>query len=294
MIKSAGAISKLSNLAAAIREKRSTPKEVTIDRKQWWIWRFSAVRVRETLRSIVGRILSPVFSLVFLGMLFWLAFRTLGPGGTGLPSTQPILEFSHWIIPLLTSSLALGFAVMAIIQLFKPEIRATFHLREIARWIHRFPVNEFLEIVSPQAHAALLELPIEQLAAQIQAASDAALVIRSSESKILFDFLGYAYKDLGLVAFPDDPKQQGQLAYFIQRRLDDLQIQVRRGWRRLLRLMSVSVSLLLTFLVASVLGLWDGHIVGTAFLVLLFTLVGAFFASVARDIVAILERLRNS
>jgi len=196
------------------------------------------------------------------------------------------------MVPLLTSSLALGFAVMAIIQLFKPEVRAAFHLREIARWLHGRPPYEFLEIVSPKAGDALLELPIEQLTAQIQAASDAALTIRSTLARELVESV-VGRQDIPFDSIPNDPREQSRVGYIIQRRLDDLQIQVRRGWRRLLRLMSVSISLFLTTFLASILGLWHRGLVGTAFLVLLFSLLGAFFASVARDIVAIIERLRN-
>ena len=172
-------------------------------------------------------------------------------GGTGLPATEPIRELATWTVPLLTSSLAIGFAVMAIIQLFKPEIRAAFHAQEIAHWLGGRPVDEFLEIVSPKAGDALLELPIEQLAAQIQAASDAALTLRSRRSERLVDLvLGGPEKEMPFMS--DDPKEQSRVAYIVQRRLDDLQIQVRRNWRRLLRLMSVSVALLLTSLMAAI------------------------------------------
>jgi hypothetical protein len=242
-------------------------------------------------RGALRRILGLAIPLAFLAMIVFLGFRTFGPRGTGLPPTQGKLELAHWMVPLLTSSLALGFAVMAIIQLFKPELRAAFHLREIARWLNG-PPYEFLAIVSPKAEDALLELPIEQLTAQIQAASDAALTIRSP----------LAPKLVGLVVGPqdfpfdsprDDPREQSRVGYIIQRRLDDLQIQARRRWRHLLRFMSLSVSLLLTTFLASILGLWHEGLVGTAFLVLLFSLLGAFFSSVARDVVAIIEKLRN-
>jgi hypothetical protein len=252
------------------------------------------VRSQNALRKLIGRFLGPVLSLVFLTILFWLGFRTLGPRGTGLPPTKPISDFSHWIIPLLASSFAIGFAVMAIIQLFKPEVRAAFHRREIERWLGFRDVERFLDAVSLEGKAALLELPIEQLAAQIQAASDAAFTIRSPQSEMLLELFVYPYGiDVGPIGFADEPKQQGRLAYIIQRRLDDLQIQVRRRWRQLLRLMSASVALLLTSLMAGILGLWQNALFGTAFLVLLLSLVGAFFASVTRDMVAILERLRN-
>lgn len=260
---------------------------------RWKLYYFTKLPLR-MVRS-VGRLALPLTSVALLAILFFLSFRTFGQPGVGPLPVRPIQEFTNWIVPLLISASALGFAVMAIIQLFKPELRVSFHSRQLEYWLHGGPVHLLLEFVSPKAGNALLELPIEQLAAQIQASADAALAIKSPRSDMFLELvLGPGVlREEPFIQIRDEPKQQGRIAYIIQRRLDDLQIQVKREWRSVLRTLCLSVALLLTSLVAGILGLWQIQLVGTGFLVLLFSLVGAFFASVARDLIAIVERLRN-
>jgi len=226
-----------------------------------------------------------------LVVIFVLAFRFLAPQEVGLPPSKVVTQILGWTLPLFASSLALGFVVMAIIQLFKLQLRAVFHEREIRRWLRGEPVDRFLHVVSPGAGDALLELPIEQLAAQIQAAADAALGIKLPvDGWFLMSCLG---RDNWERFKPIDELRERSTSYIIQRRLDDLQIQVHHGWRQLLRFISLSVSFTLTSFVAAIFGLWRENIVGTAFLVLLSSLLAGFFASVARDIVATIERARR-
>jgi len=229
--------------------------------------------------------------LVFLVAILALASRTLGPRGVGLPPSQIVMQVLGWTLPLLSSSLALGFVVMATIQSFKPQLRAAFHETEIRRWLRGESVDEFLHVVSPEAGDALLELPIEQLAAQIQAASDAALGIKSERSLRFLELcLGRANREAW--RFTDEPGDRS-VGYVIQRRLDDLQIQVRSRWRRLLRILSLIVGVFLTSFGAGIFGLWRQNLIGTAFLVLVSSLLAGFFASAARDVVAAIERLRS-
>jgi len=251
------------------------------------------------LRRALGPSIGP---LMFLLVLFFLAYRTFGTRGAGLPHSQVVLPIVGWITPLLVSSLSLGFAVMAIIQLFKPELRAAFHSEHLARWLHfrnrggLWPSELSLLGIAPENFGAVLELPIEQLAAQIQAAFDAEVASRSPRSQEFLERILGKLQPWELYAQmqePDDPKSRAVLGYLVQRKLDELQIRVHHGWRRLLRSLSLSLSLALTAFVASILGLWRQNLIGTAFAVLLFAALGGFFASAARDIVAVVERLRT-
>lgn len=242
-------------------------------------------------RAYGRRAIRFVGPFVLLVAVLMLASRTLGPRGVGLPPSQIMTPVLGWIVPLLSSSLALGFIVMAVIQSFKPQLRAAFHEAEIRRWLRGESVSEFLYVVSPEAGDALLELPIEQLTAQIQAASDAALGIKSPRSFWFLELcLGRENREGQQLI--DEPGERS-VAYIIQRRLDDLQIQVRSRWRRVLRFLSLIIGLLLTAFVAGIFGLWKQNLIGTAFLILLSSLMAVFFASVARDIVAAIERLRS-
>ncbi len=252
------------------------------------------------LRRALGPSIGP---LMFLLVLFFLAGRTFGPRGVGLPHSQVILPIVGWITPLLASSQSLGFAVMAIIQLFKPELRAAFHSVHLARWLHfrnrggLWPSELSFLGIAPENFGAVLELPIEQLAAQIQAAFDAEVASRSPGSEEFLDRIFGKFIQRPelhrLMDEPDDPKARAVLGYLVQRKLDELQISVHHGWRRLLRSLSLTLSLALTAFVASILGLWRQNLIGTAFAVLLFAALGGFFASAARDVVAVVERLRN-
>ena len=195
---------------------------------------------------------------------------------------------------------------MAIIQVLKPPIRVAFHRRQIARWLAdskncSVSVDEFLGRVSKRRHNALLALPIEQLAAQIQVASEGALALSNPTDwfiQSLVDKPDKPDEKPEISAASDDncmikTRDRSQLSFIVQRRIDALQIQVRYSWRRLIRVLSLAVSVILTLVVAIIFSLWQQNFVGTAFLVLLLSALGGFFASVARDVVAIVERLRN-
>jgi hypothetical protein len=230
--------------------------------------------------------------VVFVALLA-LAYRTFGPGGAGLPPDQKIVQLAGWTVPLLSSSFALGFTVMAIIQLVKPQLRAAFQSRALAHWLWGEDPKVFLYTVSPFADDALLELPIEQLAAQIQAASDAELATGSASWFVKACLGKQDIENMKIETDLREPKERTRVAYIIQRRLDGLQIEVRRRWRRLLRAMSLGVSFVLCSFVMGLFGLWRENEVGTAFLTVLFSILGGFFASAARDIVAVIERFRN-
>lgn len=192
---------------------------------------------------------------------------------------------------------------MAIIQLFKPEIRAAFHSAELARWLHfrdrvgLWPSELELIGVGPGTFGAVLELPIEQLAAQIQAGSDVALASGSHRLEEFLDRIVHpdfeGLQILSQLKFRDDPKARATLAYLVQRKIDELQIRVRYGWKRLLRSLSLALSLVLSIFGVTIFHLSQQNFIGTAFLVLLFSLLGGFFASAARDILAAIEHLRS-
>jgi hypothetical protein len=265
-----------------------------------------------------------VAGILLLCVVLVLARLTFKQRSHSKPATQPVSvsDATGWAVPLLAVSVALGFVVMALIQMFKPALRAYVHRQEIRRWIrsggHRSSnVNRFLNRVSFNQPAALVELPIEQLAAQIQAAAEAALASPEAFGPLLQQVAGRE-ADLGNVKVrtsdvdasgagsavgtnasqlrgdsEEELNRRSKASYLIHRRIDALQIQVRHRWRGLLRMLSLAGSLLVAATVTAVLDLWRESPVGTALSVLLLSLLGAFFASVARDMTAIIERLRN-
>jgi hypothetical protein len=247
--------------------------------------------------------------------LLALAYWTLRPGGVGLPSLTKTSVLSNWTVPLLSSSLALGLVVMAIIQLFKPRLRGRFHWKELVLWFYGlWPQEEvseqqasnaaaaYLHFLNPKVSAPVLELPLEQLTAQIQAALDAALVTETNNGAVraiiywLDREASGRHWDQDRPAEGekiDGPRRQTLVGYLIQRKLDGFQIQVRYGWRKFLRNLSLLVSLFLTTMLAATLGLWDQNPLGTLFLVLLASVLASVFAAATRDLVAVIERFRN-
>jgi hypothetical protein len=268
--------------------------------------------------------------LYFLFVLFYLAITIGASGGVGLPPAETISRVTGWVTPLLSSSVTLGFVVMAIIQLLKPISRVPFHRRQIKLWLINSGeftaageakvsspvdapdvfVNNFLERISPGQGDALLELPIEQLTAQMQAAAELTLASGQPSDWFIKAIVGKQGTSVDAKddwttdnqsTEPDDNdskaaaqmRERTQLSYILQRRLDVLQIQVRSHWRRWLRLQSLLIGVSLTSTVGIVFDLWRQNFLRTVFLVLLLSALGGFFASVARDAVAIIERLRN-
>jgi hypothetical protein len=206
--------------------------------------------------------------------------------------TDVLHKLSEWCAPLFLSSLAIGFVVMALIQLLKPLIRAGFHRRQIALWLRSrhdgresyersFEVDEFLSEISVRNQDALLALPLEQLTAQINATADTLIGL---DQKNAYEFIN------AIVGETMNRSAAGQL---VVRKLDSLQIQTRYAWHRLLRALSIFISIALLAIVAEIFDLWIGDWIGTAFFVLLLGMLGGFFASVARDIVAALEQMRR-
>jgi hypothetical protein len=252
------------------------------------------------MRSALGQSVASASVPMLFVLLFGVAsFLTFGPRGSGVGRSSELLELANWTGPLLWTSVAIGFAVMACIQLFKPEIRSVFHNSAIAQWLdippRAFPPGTLMsEIGMGRSGNAALELPIEQLVAQIQAAAEVEL---SSSSPYPIQERSRLIKAIlkSKADYPDSveaPNERARLSYLVQRRLDELQIEVRHDWRRLLRFLALTVSLVFTSALAAAFRLWVTNPLGTAFVVLLLTLLGAFFASAARDLIAAVERLR--
>jgi hypothetical protein len=167
-------------------------------------------------------------------------------------------------------------------------------------------IDHFLHRISPADPEALLELPIEQLTAQIHAAADLRLATESDIDSFLTAVAGepmskVAVEKLSPAALPNasqtpegnvEMEWRNSMSYTIQRRLDALQIDVRQRWRRYLRLLCMLVSAAIASILAAVFGLWE-NLASTVLVVILLSALGGFFSSVARDAIAVLERLRT-
>jgi len=226
-------------------------------------------------------------------------------------ATEPLDILSRvgqWAVPLFSSAFAVGFVVMALIQLVKPSLRAEFHFRQVRTWLmnpRHHPVARFrsgranskdaswrfLWDIGEANPNALLALPLEQLTAQIQAAADSRLVQGPEGTEFVISIIGDPSARMPPGASDSDPRSW--LARQVQIRLDALQIQARHAWQRYLRILATLVSTTLVALIALLFGQWQVDTLATLFFVLLVGVLGGFFASLARDIVAFIERARR-
>jgi hypothetical protein len=260
-------------------------------------WRSFIETAYRAARRLVDLAVSSFTPVLFICALIFFGLRSFVRSGKIFHPEGNLFQVMMWAGPFLMSSVVLGFVVMGLVQLFKPEIRRAFHERAIARWGDfegglRHLNLLFRQELSHRGVIALFELPIEQLTAQIQAATDIALRSKHGDD-LIFHILKGTDRDEYYRGSDDSPQRASRLSYLVQRRLDDLQIQVKHDWRNLLRTICLSLSFILASLIARVFGLWKQNHSSTAFIVVLLSLFSAFFSTIARDLVAVLERLRS-
>ena len=178
-----------------------------------------------------------------------------------------------WVQPILLFAVGIGWITMAGIELVKPQLRGRYHrnlLRKLG-W-REDTVGRYV-----------LELPIERLTAQLQASGEFAL--RNPDSKLV-PWIDRVLHYEGL----DTPQAKSQM---LQRRLDHLQLRAESEWRSWLRLAAIGLSSVLSFGGVLILGDLSGGPLAVGALVVAAGIIGGHFASVARDLVALVERNRR-
>jgi hypothetical protein len=172
---------------------------------------------------------------------------------------------------------------MAIVEMLKPSLRARFHLGLLRRW-----ADSMKEAVP--FHGEILELPIERLAAHIQVIAERA--IRTPQPR------GVGLWVLHAVGIGDrDRVAELAASQTIQIRLDELQLQAESEWRSRLRLLAMATAAMVAAVLFGSLSQVDLHrfrdVLSVVPLVGIAAIVGGHFAGVARDLVAVVQRLRR-
>ena len=208
-------------------------------------------------------------------------------------------------------------------------VRGAFHCAAVVRWIDESiasvklegkssndMLREITELASPASslgHYALFDLPIEQLCGQIGAGADRLLDDSASKVRLAAATMPEAvpadapqpHKATNVITVlaasstevqqfldgsppypPTEPRDRMRLradiAQRIQRNIDRLQISTTFWWRRLLRGLAVAI--------CWTLGL---TLLKDAVAAVVFAIAGGFVATVARDLVAIVEKSRR-
>jgi hypothetical protein len=224
------------------------------------------------------------------------------------------------VATFLGESLVIALATMALIQVARRllPLRGWFHRDEVERWLGSGPAINVLEarLIGWRSLAAL-DLPVEQLCAQLSAIGDHLLeeVIASpppaNERNDAVELLDRMSE--GEWSRPRPPSlkdseewettRRTRVAYAIQRHLDLLQIEAGSRWRWSLLVAAIGACGVLFLVAKWVLGAgtfiqpWSNGAFAKAFTwtlgTLLVALLGGYMATIARDVVAIIEKLRR-
>ncbi len=226
---------------------------------------------------------------------------------------------SNWY-NLLVALVGVGIVTMALLQLLKD-------LLPTRRWFQRWWLTRFwlqahaaalglgppaaeearrrlVDLATAGDEQALFSLPVEQLAGQLNAATQAVLD-RPKEHAVLVRLLARRADpddvELILRKRPTEPaalarflEARNRVAQQIQRSLDAVQISMGYRWQWILQGLSVVLSAAIIFAGLTVYGgglqFWRTDRIAYAFFV---SVLGGFVAPVARDLVAAIQSLRG-
>ncbi|MCX6829894.1 MAG: hypothetical protein NT002_11530 [candidate division Zixibacteria bacterium] len=223
------------------------------------------------------------------------------------------------VLPYAINACAIGVIVMAIIQLFKVSVRSIFHSFSVHKWLHggglcnrnniEGPRNchifDNLISLSTSGNAkSLFKLPLEQLCGQIATAAQVALSYPDKNEELLFAFVGSdeqskasveKYIELKKSPLSTEGNQdaliesRNRVGHAIQRNIDSLQVSVGYRWRFYLKLAAIVLSALLM----SRFSIFKSEDVGFYIIYFATAIFAGYAASIARDIVAAVERVRR-
>jgi hypothetical protein len=226
---------------------------------------------------------------------------------------------------------SIGFLSMSLIQAIRMvfPVRSWFQEHQVRRWAARAaPVHKsdhrsrghafkwedrqlkhLLQLTNVANRVAFFDMPIEQVCGQFSAVSEVVLADPKRHVGLLAVLAGAAGRDDVRElrkSYYESEDARSRLAYHVQRNIDNLQITVSTGWRRALRLSAMLASATIALPTARRVVLsqyclderinvacagkyW--HLLLVAIIV---GIVAGFLASVFRDVIAIVERLRRA
>lgn len=215
------------------------------------------------------------------------------------------------------NSFVIGVAAMSLLQVFRRlfRMRGAFHRDVTEEWLGEEATAELYREVGPQRIDDMLDLSSELLTGQLGAIADQVMEKqgRSEPRSVLIRRMA---AEESAVRAPATVEQDPRIRYAmaIQRNLDQFQISTSAEWRRCLLRTSILLSMALFILGLPLLdtgsfipGLIDippgartlpasahgGNFVFLLTGTVLIALFGGFLGSIARDVVAIVEKLRR-
>lgn len=219
--------------------------------------------------------------LVFVGTTFLPSSR--GFGGNAAAMFGSLMLFS----------ITVGVAAMAVIETLKRliPIRGLYQLRQIQSWLGRSAFLDLAHALGGPSERELLDmfnLPIEQICAQISNALDLALATPRLHRHLVSRMASDSWYDEEREE--SDETRQFERNHSVRSALNVLQISVGQRWRWQVRMTAYWMSGLLGLLVVAFADVAPLARKEFALAALAF---GGFFAWLARDVAALLERLRR-
>jgi hypothetical protein len=217
----------------------------------------------------------------------------------------------------LINSLVVGLTAMSIIQIARRifRIRGAYHREVVGRWLGEQASAELSSRAQAGQISAMFDLPTEMLTGQLSAIAEQALERRGWPSPLVRRMAEGGeptpsqWESSHADEAESDHDTRASLALAIQRNLDQFQISTSAAWRRYLWLTAVLLSLVLfnaglqLFNTGSfipglkayprVFNEWLGNFAALSSAAILVGLFGGFLATIGRDIVAIIEKLRR-
>jgi hypothetical protein len=238
------------------------------------------------------------------------------------------------VTAFLGESIVIALGAMALIQVFRRlfPIRGWFHQNAVLHWLGGDgDADTALAELKRRAQGrslAMFDLPIELLCAQLSAIGEqlldeltalpqppiappppreyaATLLDRMSSGEWKKNPIPSPATAASAAPFEESvAATRTRIAYAVQRRLDQLQIDASARWRRWLLVTAIVLSFVLFFIAAGVLGAGQrfitpisptpsGYAVSYFIGAILVALFAGYMASIARDLVAIIEKLRR-
>jgi hypothetical protein len=221
----------------------------------------------------------------------------------------------------LFNSMVVGVAAMSIVQIGRRlfRIRGAFHRDALNAWLDRPAMTDLYARVRTGRISDMFDLPAEMLAGQLSAVAEQALEEQASTGRPSPLVQGMAAGGEPSVRgrqpkASEETSETGQdsrtsLALAIQRNLDHFQIATAADWKRYLLLTSIILSMILFTLGLQLFQAGSfipglkaqpitfpdrlGNLTALMACAILVGLFGGFLGSIARDVVAIIEKLRR-
>ena len=243
--------------------------------------------------------------IILTGVLVWFSRDPVDHNIVYTSASSSPLHFFY-------GALVIGVAAMCLLQLFRRlfRVRGVFHRDQVTEWLGEDGTVELSDEVGQARLKYFFDLPSELLTGQLGAIADQVLDREDDGlDKPLIEKMAAIKESTSRVVEGDANKPRVNLTLAIQKNLDQFQISTSARWRRYLLLTSILFST--TFFVAGlelfqtgsfIPGLanhadqvvrWIGNFVLLLLATVVTGLLSGFLGSIARDVVAIIEKLRR-